>query len=229
MRAIPLVGAIFCVALATGCTDSVDHLDGDATPVGAASPSAAASAAPSLSASAPTPAPSTSAQDPSPPPTTGTKPVTTPARSTVLGPKGLGGLALGMTHRQAVASGQLSTWKGKDLDGCTQPAHLRGASGKTAGDDGMVYYSTSLGIQIIDGYPGLHTPEGIKIGSSLAAARKAYPGLVDVANDPSTDTDGDGRAMVPVPGNPKAVYRIVTIDSKVVQLTLQLAHQSCYE
>ncbi len=39
----------------------------------------------------------------------------------------------------------------------------------------------------------------------------------------------DGRGYVNVPGNQAAVYRIVTENGKVTELTLQLHSQSCYE
>ncbi|MEU7907394.1 hypothetical protein [Actinoplanes sp. NPDC049118] len=223
MRTIPLAGAILCVALATGCTDSVPHVDGEAAPIGAVSPSAAASAAPSSIPSAP--ASATSRPASSAPATTKAK---APAAPSVIGPFGVGALKLGMTRKQAEATGLTTRWTATNAD-CSQPTHLRGSTGENAGNDGMVYYSKNRGVEIIDAHPGLSTPEGIRIGSTFKAMRKAYPSWEDFTGADEDGLEGTGRGAVPVPGNPKAVYRIVASNSMVVELTLQYNDQGCYE
>ncbi|GID91162.1 hypothetical protein ACFQFC_11770 [Amorphoplanes digitatis] len=208
MRTIPLAGTILCVALATGCTSSVPHVDGTV------SPNPTVSAAPSV------PAPATSTP-------VSFAPVTSKAPA-VIGPFGVGALKLGMTREQAEATGLTAGWTATNT-GCSHPTHLLGATGENAGNDGLVYYSKNRGIEIIDAHPGLSTPEGIRIGSTFKAMRKAYPSWKDVTGADQDGSVGSGRGAVPVPGNPKAVYRIVVSKSMVVELTLQYHDQACYE
>jgi hypothetical protein len=68
--------------------------------------------------------------------------------------------------------------------------------------------------------------EGIHLGSSQAELYRAYPSWKN-ASEPQPFADG--RGLVPVPGNSAAYYRIVKYKGKVVQLTLQLKNQDCYE
>ncbi|MET8148810.1 hypothetical protein ACIBSW_17530 [Actinoplanes sp. NPDC049668] len=207
MRTIPLAGTILCVALATGCTSSAPHADGETAPV-------RASAAPSA------PVPATSKP-------VSFAPVTSKAPS-VIGPFGVGALRLGMTREQAEATDLTAEWTATNA-GCSHPTHLLGATGENAGNDGIVYYSKDRGIEIIDAHPGLSTPEGIRIGSPFKAMRKAYPSWKDVTGADHDGLVGTGRGTVPVPGNPDAVYRIVVGNSMVVELTLQYHDQTCYE
>ena len=88
-----------------------------------------------------------------------------------------------------------------------------------AGGEGGVNYSNNLGVATIDVGPGVKTPEGIGIGSSVADVESAYPGR----------TWAFDRTHVVVPGNDQADYRIAVQDDKVVELTLQFGNQDCYE
>jgi len=147
-----------------------------------------------------------------------------PATPAVLGPDGFGALKLGMTAEQATATGLVARWPAAG-DGCAQNTFLKSATGEATGAEGRVYLN-DRGVQIIEAYPGVRTPEGVGVGTSRAALFKAYPGWRNVADE---DPRADGRGQVAVPGNSKAVYRIVTIDGKVTELALQDENQDCYE
>jgi hypothetical protein len=140
----------------------------------------------------------------------------------VLGPDGLGPLKLGMTQEQASATGLVDRWPaGTD---CELNTFLKAAPGD--GNGGRVYLDDKRGVQIIEGYPGIRTPEGVGIGTSRAELFKAYPSWRNVSEE---DPHADGRGLVVVPGNSKAHYRIVTEGGKVTELTLQYRDQTCYE
>jgi hypothetical protein len=141
---------------------------------------------------------------------------------TVLGPTGFGTLRLGMTKEKATATGLVERWPAA-ATGCEQNTFLTSAPG---GERGRVYLDDNDKIQIIDGYPGVRTPEGVEIGTSKSALLRAYPGWRNVVDN---DPDTDGRGLVAVPGNSKAEYRIVTEAGKVTELTLQYRNQTCYE
>ena len=166
----------------------------------------------------PTPtAASTTAETPAasvPPPAD----VTPVSAAPVLGPDGLGSLKLGMNRDEAEATGLVEPFRNEPNSGtCLWRSALEGAP---AGE-GTVLHSETLGVATIDAYAGVQTPEGIAIGSSLAAVQSAYPNFRLNALF--------GRGQAPVPGNDQAVYRIVIADGKVVELTLQYGHQDCYE
>jgi len=136
----------------------------------------------------------------------------------VLGPDGLGPLTLGMTRSEAEATGLVEPFLNEpNSDQCLWRSRLIGAPAGT----GTVLYSNNFGVATVDAYEGVRTPEGIAIGSSLDAVAQAYPNW-----QPS---DHIRRGYVPVPGNSQLVYRIAYADGKVTQLTLQYAHQDCYE
>lgn len=99
---------------------------------------------------------------------------------------------------------------------CSWRSRLTGAP---AGE-GTVLHSDTLGVATIDGYAGIRTPEGITIGSPLAAVDQAYPGWRDNVL---------GRGWAPVPGHKGVGYRIGYDDGHVTRLTLQYAQQDCYE
>lgn len=222
MRRTLFLGSVLLPAalLATGCTPGVPHADGPAGPV-TASPTV--SARPSTSAS-----PSTSPSAPSTP--------STPARATashrpsspkVLGPYGFGALKLGMSSKSATATGLIAPWRGTAASGCSLYSHLVGATGGgDGGDAGNVMFSGSTGVEVIEAYPGVSTPEGIHLGSTTAQMRDAYP---DWTNSQDQDPHAEGVGGADVPGNSKAGYRIQTRNGKVVALTLQLGTENCYE
>ncbi|MEV0900998.1 hypothetical protein [Actinoplanes sp. NPDC049802] len=138
----------------------------------------------------------------------------------VLGPNGLGALKLGMTRRQAEKT-KLLTKRPVEVRNKVCNADYRIKAAKT---DAPVFLSKKLGIASITAYPGLATPQGIKLGSSAKAVKKAYPGWRS-----ATDTGMKGRGLVKVPGNRKAYYNITISGGKVTDLQLELRNQNCYE
>jgi hypothetical protein len=138
----------------------------------------------------------------------------------VLGPKGLGPLKLGMNRRQAEKT-KLMTKRKVDVRNNVCNADYRVKAAKT---DAPVFFSRKLGIASITAYPGVATPQGIKLGSSAKAVKKAYPGWRSL-----TDTGLKGRGLVKVPGNRKAYYNITISRGKVTDLQLELRNQNCYE
>jgi hypothetical protein len=196
MRSITLATAVLLVALTAACSSAGDH--GAGVPLTAATP---APAAPSDEPSATTAAPSPAGSQ--------------PASGTRIGPFGLGALRLGMTYRQAEATGLLTHVR---HEGDSWEATLRGSA------KAKVLISTRSGVEVIDAYGAIRTPEGVHIGSTRAAVKAAYPSWKNV-----TGPDLDGRGYGPAAGNPAAWYRIVTYQGKVVELALQLRHQHFYE
>jgi hypothetical protein len=214
MRVTRLFGLLLLPAalVAGGCTPEVPRASGSAAPV-------VGSPAPTPTP-APTTATATATPDATPTPEatpTGAKPTTkAPARR--LGPTGWGALTLGMTYQQAGATGLIDPWRGSG-ETCRY-SNLRAAPA----EQGNITAS-NLGVVAIDAYGTMRTPEGIGLGSTKAAMRRAYPEW-EPFDEPST---GDGRGYARVPGNSKATYRIVTAGSRVAELTLQLKSQNCYE
>ena len=141
---------------------------------------------------------------------------TTTSAALVLGPDGLGALKLGMDRSQAEATGVVEPFRNEPSGRCSWRSQLTGAP---AGQ-GTVFHSDALGVATIEAYEGVRTPEGIAIGSPLAAVDQAYPGWLDNAVP---------RGIAPVPGHDGIVYRIGYDGGKVTRLTLQYARQDCYE
>ena len=218
MRHMIVLGSVLLPAalLATGCASNVPRADGPAGPLTPPAASSAPSTAvqPTASASSVRPIPSNTATS------------HRPSVVKVLGPTGFGALKLGMNSKKATATGLIVAWKGTAGATCSLRSHLTGGHGAGAGNDGTVLESGNLGVEVIDAYPGISTPEGIHLGSSQADLYRAYPSWKN-ASEPQPFADG--RGLVPVPGNSAAYYRIVKYKGKVVQLTLQLKHQDCYE
>lgn len=225
MRVTLLLGSLALPAalLLTGCTSDVPHVAVPAAPVTAAAstapaPSAAAPSAPSSSASR-----SPAAAAPSSRSSRSTAPVPagdSPPRGS-LGPTGWGALRLGMTDRQASATGLIDAWRRTEEPGCAY-TNLRAAPA----EQGTVTQSPELGVVAIAAYGRVRTPQDIGLGSPRSAVLAAYPDWEVVGEEPG---ELDGRGYVVVPGNNRAVYRIMMRKSKVTELTLQLRNQNCYE
>ncbi|MCU7729834.1 hypothetical protein ODJ79_39480 [Actinoplanes sp. KI2] len=215
MRPALLIGAALLL-LTAGCSGKVQHVDGPAAPV-------TASPAPSVTATSAAPA-----TEPTRTPPTSAVPIRSSSRAAVLvlGPNGYGALKLGMSYRDASATGLIDPWQvfgNGSGPGCVRKTHLKASKD----DRGFVYFSNNLGVEIIDAYgPSVRTPEGVHVGSTTAAMLRVYPKWTNVE---LPDPHAEGRGYVTVPGNSKADYRIVTRDGKVTELTLQYQKQDCYE
>lgn len=176
---------------------------------------------PSVAEPSPSPFPSPSPSAPPPP-----SPSTPPSKQNVarytLGPKGYGPLRLDMTAAQARASG-MTTAIPATAD-CNAEVYLRGTryAQERGYFPGRVWFADG-GVAVIWATPEMSTPEGIRIGSSVAELRRAYPEWETISGEK------DGRGGARVRGNSDAGYRIEVRDGKVVSIALNSAHRGCYE
>lgn len=208
MRSTRIAVVLICAALwTTGCARP-QRVDGDARPAGAqlsvSKPSSSSPAPPTTSPSAPAPVSSSAPAH---------KPSKAPKKPTVLTPAGLGALKLRMTRKEAEATGMITGYKVEDFGYRCGIAHLRG-SGAT------VYFTPGLGLSSIAASDGVRTPEGIRLGSTVAAVKKAYPDWREVTADSEVNgygwTDHDH-------------YRIEIRDGKVSSLVATAQGLTCVE
>lgn len=168
-------------------------------------------------------------------PNTSTSPTAaSSAAAPTLDATGYGALKLGMTKAEATATGLAAGITGAEGScGDTSDGTLAGAptaepTAEVSYVQGNLFFSANTGKLIaISAYGPVATPEGIKIGSTVAELKAAYPswsGEPDEAGNPSDS----GRGYVELPGG-KANYRIVTNDGSVVELSLDSVDQDCYE
>ncbi|WP_157430059.1 hypothetical protein [Actinomadura oligospora] len=135
--------------------------------------------------------------------------------ASTLGPSGFGALKLGMTSVNAKATGEIVLKRAPRGGGCGTfdlKAHPAGANAVGG------YVSPRYGVASIVARPGMRTPEGIGLGSTLAQVKRAYPRLLAGVNGSSA----------PVPGNPKAVYSLLMANDKIRELSLDLKAQDCH-
>ncbi|MEV0235351.1 hypothetical protein [Nonomuraea sp. NPDC050786] len=156
-------------------------------------------------------------------PATASSPASSPAsntavahRSETLGPFGYGGVRLGMSAKEARATGRIVRKQGASLcSGWDLKAHPTGR------DFVGLYISKKLGVALISAPKGVGTPEGIGIGSTRKQLRKAYPKLQ------TTASGSKDHLYVQVPGNPKADYRFLLDHNKIYEVSLELKNQDC--
>ena len=237
MKHTSVVVAAVAVAGLAGCARAPERLAGEAAPIGAASPapppSPAATARPSLSSTPSLSAPPSS-RPASPgatsPSATGTStPTKKPgsARVTrvigpanVLGPTGLGKLQIGMTTTEAEATGMVEAGEG---EGDCGSWYLKPA----VNGDATVGW-TSRGVSSIPAYDRIATPEGIRIGSTLDQAERAYDDLSGVAADKDGGSWGDGPALAgQQDGHANVHYRFLFVNGAVVKLILEHDQPQC--
>lgn len=131
---------------------------------------------------------------------------------TALGPYGYGSVKLGMSAKDARATGKI-TLKRKDMcSGWDLKAHPTGR------DSVGMYISKNVGVALIFATKGMKTPEGIGLGSTKKQLKAAYPHLKTAAS---------GYPYTEVPGNKKAYYSFLLSKGKVYELALGLTTQDC--
>jgi hypothetical protein len=141
------------------------------------------------------------------------------AHARSLGPAAYGALKLGMTKKQAEATGLIAGYSTNGPNPVCPIAHLKGApAGK-----GIIWFSPKHDVVAISAYGSIATPQGARLGITTARLLKIYPSWNPLG------TDANGRGYVEVPGNAHAEYRIETAKSKVSSLTLQAGNEDCYE
>ncbi|MEV1168213.1 hypothetical protein [Nonomuraea sp. NPDC049784] len=134
---------------------------------------------------------------------------------TTLGPYGYGKVRLGMSEKQAKATGQIVLKMPGEEGSCSGWDLKAHPSGKNAVG---LYISKKKGVALIGAPKGVKTPEGIGIGSTMKQIKKAYPNV---------KTPKDGFPYVSVPGNPKAYYALLVSKGKIYELNLLLNSQDC--
>ncbi|MFD0595212.1 hypothetical protein ACFQZ4_24960 [Catellatospora coxensis] len=146
----------------------------------------------------------------------------------VLGPLGYGDLRLGQNPAEALATGLVdANGKIDDSMTCDSSAVLTGtpAPEDEYDVDGKLFFSKRLGLAAIYAMPGVETPEGLRLGMTYDELIAIYPSWESVV-EPDRPI---GRGYVDVPGNPAARYRIEMGHTSVIQISLQLRNQDCYE
>jgi hypothetical protein len=235
-RPILVLAAVSGVALTTACASSPEKVAGEAAPIGATSSAAAStSSAASTSTSPGTPkpgAPKPGAPKPGAPksgkPQSGTPKTEAPKNTVlVLGPTSLGKLKIGMLPKAATATGEIDA--PVPAQGCGSAA-LKPANS----DDVKVTYSADRGLVAIPAYGRIATPEGIRIGSSVAQLKAAYPDLVRRITEEGQPAEiGDresGDAFAGKGDEYKGVhYRFQFLNGKLTELELEHDNQNCYE
>ncbi|MFI6393317.1 hypothetical protein ACIBHY_40345 [Nonomuraea sp. NPDC050547] len=132
-----------------------------------------------------------------------------------LGPHGYGSVKLGMTLKQATATGAVV----KKLPGNGGCSGWDLKSFPTPKDSVGVYISPKVGLAAIFAAKGMKTPEGIRIGSTTKQVKAAYPRV---------KKDVHGFYVTTVPGNKKAYYTFGLTRGKVTEYGIALNKQDCF-
>jgi hypothetical protein len=138
-----------------------------------------------------------------------------------LGPTGFGKVKIGMSVDEAAATGELKKVDRVE-EGCGYSA-LKTANVK-------ITHSTDRGVVYIPASGRTATPEGIRVGSTLAEVEEAYSDFNVRAIHAEGGFDGTGTAYAGNQDKHTIVhYRFDFRDSKVYQLGLEHDRQNCYE
>ncbi|HKE65572.1 MAG TPA: hypothetical protein VKB59_13125 [Micromonosporaceae bacterium] len=136
----------------------------------------------------------------------------------VLGPDGFGAVKLGMTPAQAQATHLVSKPTTEVGQTCQTGRLLAAPSGGSP----SLFFSPTLGLAAIYAYPGITTPAGIKIGSTLAQLQLAYPTWQGLQGN-------EGPGYVVADGGLASQYRIAVSNGRVIEIAVQFDAQDCYE
>lgn len=89
-----------------------------------------------------------------------------------LGPDGFIELRMGMTRQEALATGRIRV--GESANGCTGFYLAMYGDGSGLGPHG---YFSEDGLAIVHAQGGMHTPEGVVLGTSMDELQRTYPAL----------------------------------------------------
>ncbi|MFC4016162.1 hypothetical protein ACFOY2_53755 [Nonomuraea purpurea] len=132
-----------------------------------------------------------------------------------LGPYGYGAVKLGMTAKQANATGDVVR-KMPSNGGCSG-WDLR--KFPTPKDSVGIYISPNVGLAAVFAAKGMKTPEGIEIGSTAKQLKAAYPHI---------RKDVHGYYATAVSANKKAYYTFGVTRGKVTEYGIALYRQDCF-
>jgi hypothetical protein len=133
-----------------------------------------------------------------------------------LGPAGYGAVKLGMTEKQAKATGQVVKKSPGGDGGCSGWDLKKFPTGK---DSSGISISPTVGVAAIWAAKGMTTPQGIKLGSTTKQLKAAYPNI---------KKDFHGYYTTKVPGNKKAYYTFEVTRGKVTLYGIALSNQNCF-
>ena len=128
-----------------------------------------------------------------------------------LGPDGFLELRLGMSQREALATGRISL--GRTVGRCTAFYLARYDDGSGLGPHG--YFTRGRGLSIIHGQDRMHTPQGIRRGSRARAVTHSFAHLV--GND----------SFMTAPASDDAAYFFIVRDKRVAYVGLSLPADPC--
>lgn len=148
-------------------------------------------------------------------------PTTTAAAAdpSTLGPQGFGAVKLGASAADLTGAGLKVEDSAQGDKACPKVASIELPDGNFAN----VVISTKNGVSVIEATGPMHTPEGVKIGSTLDEVKKAYPQLKNLLGN---ENNGGANAAA-VPGNPEASYQMFITNAKVTSLRLMLTNLDC--
>jgi hypothetical protein len=119
----------------------------------------------------------------------------------VLGPDGIGRLRLGMSEQEALDTGESGVRPG------WQRQHDSKCFSQTTAGRVNVMFSSHHGLAVLSGPERTRTPEGIRVGATVADVAAAYPTIMHPDLGTAAEQVGlIGHVNVPVPGHPAAIY-----------------------